>query len=71
MDGLSEMSAAELQELLAKLQDDMEELQEERMFVLGQTGMHISAKKVSKYESDVANLEAKIAEVEEAIRARS
>jgi hypothetical protein len=69
-DDVTAMSTADLESYLSKLQEDLEEVNEERMFVLGQTGLHVSAKAVQKYESDVAKLEGKIAEVEGELHGR-
>jgi hypothetical protein len=70
MTDLNGMSAAELEDLLADLQADLEDVEEERAFVLGQTGMHISASTVARYESERESLRARIEQAEEALRAR-
>ena len=64
------MTGAELREFLSNLQADLEEVEEERSFVLGQTGVHISASTVARYESERNALRVRIEEVEEALRAR-
>ncbi len=70
MNELSEMTPGELEEYLSKLRADLEEIEEERMFVLGQTGLHLSASEVGKYEADVNRLKARIEEAEQAAGAK-
>ncbi len=70
MNELSDMTPSELDEYLSKLKADLEEIEEERMFVLGQTGLHVSASEVSKYEADVNRLKARIEEAEQAARSK-
>ena len=70
MQDLADMTPAELEAHLSKLREDLEEIEEERMFVLGQTGLHVSASKVSKYEADVGRLKSSIEEAEQALRAK-
>jgi len=41
------------------------------MFVLGQTGLHVSAGAVKKYETEVNDLRTKIKEVEQVVHARN
>lgn len=64
MKAISDMTRDELEKYLAKLKEDLEEVEEERMFVLRQTGYHVSGGTVKKYEAEVTGLKAKIAEVE-------
>ena len=68
MKDLEEMTVGELNEYLAKLKVDLEDLEEERMFVLGQTGLHVSAGEVKKYEAEFDSLKARIEEVEQLVR---
>jgi hypothetical protein len=65
------MDVEELNEYLSKLKGDLEEVQEERLFVFKQTGLHVSASTVKKYESEVENLKGRIAEVESLLRSKS
>lgn len=67
---MGDMTGAELREFLSNLQADLEEVEEERSFVLGQTGVHISASTVARYESERNALRVRIEEVEDALRAR-
>jgi transcription initiation factor IIE alpha subunit len=66
----TDMTADQLEEYVSKLKEDLEEVEEERMFVLSQTGLHVSAKTVTKYESDINRLKEGIEEAERALRAR-
>jgi len=70
MKDMGDMTGIELQQFLSDLQADLEEVEEERSFVLGQTGVHISASTVARYESERNALRVRIEEVEEALRAR-
>jgi hypothetical protein len=64
---VSGMTRAELESHLARLKADLEDAEAERMFVLGQTGLHVSAGAVRRYETELADLKAKIAEAEQAL----
>lgn len=70
MTDLTDMTTGELDELLTELQADFEDVEQERMFVLGQTGVHISASTAKKYEAEVDDLRTRIEEVEKVIRAK-
>jgi hypothetical protein len=71
MNDLAGMTVGELEEHLSKLRADLEEVEEERGFVLGQTGVHLSVSEVRRFESEILDLGARIEEVEEALRSRS
>lgn len=70
MKDLSGMAIAELDKYLAKLRADLEEVEEERLFVLRQTGLHVSAGTVKKYESELNDLKTKIDEAEQVLHTR-
>ncbi len=70
MKDLDEMSAADLEQLLVDLRVDLEDIEEERAFVLGQTGAHVSASAVARYESEREALREKIKAAEAALTAR-
>ena len=70
MRDLSGMTIAELDEYLSKLRADLEDVKEERMFVLSQTGLHVSAGAVKKYETEVNDLRTKIEEVKQVVHAK-
>ena len=67
MKDLSGPTTAELDKYLSKLRAELEEVEEERMFVLGQTGLHVSAGTVKKYETELNELKAKVEEVEQVV----
>jgi hypothetical protein len=69
MEDMSRMTVGELREQLSKLTAELEEIEEERVFVLGQTGLHVSAGAVSKYHSEISRLGAEIDQVERLLRA--
>lgn len=60
----TEMTAEELEKHLSALKIELEDLEEERMFVLGQTGLHVSASEVKNFDSQRAKLTDRIAEAE-------
>lgn len=57
----------ELEKLLPRLKDELEEIEEERMFVLSQQGYHLPGATVKKYEAEVAALKKRIEACTEAI----
>jgi hypothetical protein len=71
MEDISDMTLGELDQLLLKLNDELEDVEEERMFVLGQTGLHVSAGSVRKYEAEINDLRAKIEEVSQVLEAKT
>jgi hypothetical protein len=70
MNNLSDMTRSELEQLVTSLKADLEDFEEERAFVLGQTGVHISASVVARYESERSSLKQRIEDAEEALRSR-
>jgi len=61
--GLSKLSKDDLTRRLQRLSEELEELEEERDFVLKQTGLHLPGHTVKKYESDSTNLQKSVSEV--------
>ncbi len=59
-----EMSMEELEEKRIKLQESLEDVQEERMHMLGQTGIHLPGTTVKRYEAEIKELEKKIKDIE-------
>jgi len=45
----------------------LEELEQERMYVLGQTGLHLPGATVKKYEADVGETKKRIKKIEEVL----
>ena len=70
MRDLSGMTIAEAAKHLSELKADLEEVEEERLFVLSQTGLHVSAGAVKKYETEINALKARIEEVGRVVRAK-
>ena len=70
MDELVNMTDTELKALLSKLKMNLEDAEEERDFVLGQSGTHVSPQQVRKYNSEVERLKEGVAEAEQALRSR-
>ena len=70
MKDFAQMTVGELTEHLSRLKADLEDIEEERTFVLGQTGAHVSTGTVKEYETEVASLKARIEEVEQLLRAK-
>lgn len=60
-------SVEELEKTLRKLNYDLEEVEEERMFLLGQTGIHLPGATVKKYEAEVNHLKGRIEDCKAAI----
>lgn len=63
----SEKSIIELENMLKKLTNELEEVEEERMFLLGQTGIHLPGATVKKYEAEINHLKERIEECKAAI----
>lgn len=59
------LSSTQLREKLKNFTEQLEELEEERQFVLGQTGYHLSGAAVKKYEAEVSELKKRIKAIEE------
>lgn len=67
---LSNMTISELEKFLLKLKNDLEEVEEERMFVLSQTGLHVPGVTVKKYEAEVYDLKDRIEEAEKFLQSK-
>ena len=59
------LSVLELNAMLDKLKLDLEEIEEERIFVLSQTGLHVPGVKVKQYEAEINETKKRIADIEE------
>lgn len=53
-------TTCELEKLLAKMNSELEEIEEERSFVLKQTGIHLPGSAGKKYEVEIKRLKEKI-----------
>lgn len=60
-------SKMELEQILTKLEEDLEEVEEERQFVLGQTGLHVSGGAVKKFEAELEGIKDRMAKCKLAI----
>lgn len=62
---LNEMSTDELKKKLAEYEEELDELEDERSMILGQSGQHISSGTISaKYEGLIGAVKKKIEEVQ-------
>ena len=62
------MSTAELEENLSMLKDDLEDIEDERDAVLGQTGIHLSGGAVKQYEAQIEGINKRIMVIEEILQ---
>lgn len=65
MEDLTKLSLADLKRRLQTLEEELEDLEEEKNYVLKQTGLHIGAIKAQKYQSDTEALTQSIVELKE------
>lgn len=57
-----------LRQLLQRLMEELDEMEEERTFTLSQTGLHVTGGTIKKFEADICALKERIGKVEEQIR---
>ena len=62
------MSTAELEEKLSMLKDDLEDVEDERDAVLGQTGIHLSGGAVKQYEVQIDAINKRIMVIKEILQ---
>lgn len=67
---LAEMNVDQLKEALSRADLELEDVVDEREFILGQTGVHIGANELARYQSAWAKDETRMQERIAAIRAR-
>lgn len=67
---LAEMNVDQLKEALSRADLELEDVVDERDFILGQTGVHIGANELARYQSAWAKDETRMQERIAAIRAR-
>ena len=60
MENLTGLSRSDLERRLKRLEEDMEELLEEKNFVLRQTGLHVSGGTLKQYEAQTQTLQESI-----------
>ncbi|SJZ97435.1 hypothetical protein [Selenihalanaerobacter shriftii] len=62
---LEDLSTEELEKRLKEEKDKYEELEQEKEFVLGQTGIHLPGNTKQKYDNQLDEIQEKIDEIEE------
>lgn len=70
MENLSILRDEDLTRRLLTLTEELEELEEEKSYVLRQTGLHVSGGIVKKYESQTITLSESIAELKAELERR-
>lgn len=70
MDNLSLLRKEDLLRRLQTLTEELEELEEEKNFVLKQTGLHLPGHTVKKYQEQTVTLTQSIAELKEELERR-
>ena len=70
MEDLAKLSVADIKRRLQTLEEELEELEEEKSYVLKQTGLHLGAVKVQRYQADTEALTRSIAELKEELAKR-
>lgn len=68
MYGFEKMSIPELEKKLTKLKESLEDIEEERSLVLGQTGIHLPGTTVKKFEAEIEEIDQRINELEELLQ---
>lgn len=68
MGDFEKISVPELEKKLAKLKEYLEDIEEERTLVLGQTGIHLSSSTVRKYEAEIEEINQRINELEKLLQ---
>ncbi|MHB1407576.1 MAG: hypothetical protein ACYCV0_18545 [Desulfitobacteriaceae bacterium] len=63
MEDLKNLSRQDLERRLNALEEELEELEEEKSFVLKQTGLHVGGGKVKQYEAQTQSLQLSISEL--------
>lgn len=71
MEDVSKMKVEELERRLGLLDEELEELEEEKGFVLRQTGLHIGGGKIKQYEAQTNSLQQSISKLREELKQRS
>lgn len=71
MKDYEEMTIEELQKRLAHEKEEFEDMEQERMYVLRQTGYHLSGGAVKKYEAEVEEAKKRIKRIEEVLAGKA
>ena len=64
MNDFENMSIPDLEKKLKRFKDSLEDIEEERSLVLGQTGIHLPGATVKKYEIEIEEINQCINELE-------
>ena len=59
-----DLSVNELRDRLKQQQELLEEVEEERLIILGQENLHLSSKLVVKYQNELGEIKETIAKIE-------
>ena len=70
MEDLSILRDEDLTRRLQTLSEELEEIEEERSFVLKQTGLHLPGHAVKRYESQIKALKESITDLKEELERR-
>lgn len=70
MDDLLSLSIGDLKRRLQTLEEELEELEEEKNYVLKQTGLHVGGAKVKKYQAETEALTLSIKELKVELKKR-
>jgi hypothetical protein len=70
LEDLSKLRKEDLERRLSVLLEELEELEEEKGFVLKQTGLHVPGGKVKQYETQTQALNQSIAELRNELACR-
>lgn len=62
-----DMTVEELEKKLAHEKEELEDLEQERMYVMGQTGFHLPGGAVKKYQAEVEEAQKRIKRIEEVL----
>lgn len=57
-----------LEKIIHQLQEELEDIEDERTLVLGQTGLHLPGSTVKKYEAEIANIRKQIKTIEDLLK---
>lgn len=63
MEDLKTLSRQDLERRLNTLEEELEELEEEKNYIMKQTGLHVGGGKVKQYEAQTTALQKSIAEI--------
>lgn len=71
VEDLAKFDRAALERRLKNLEEELDELEEEKSFVLRQTGLHVGGGKVKQYDAQTKALQESIAELRAELASRA